>query len=607
MCSVSFVSLWLKMVLATSYIPENLIEEIRQRASIVEVLSEYVSLKKVGMNYKGLCPFHSEKTPSFTVNLQKGIFHCFGCGIGGNVFSFLMRYKQYTFLEAVEVLAKKTGVRLPARGGGAADVKALEFQEKLYTLHKESACYFHHYLMGSQEGQVAREYLRKRGLDEVAMKSFLLGYAPPGWERLRRKFSNFSEEVLLASGLVIRREKGEGYYDRFRHRLMIPICDDKGKVIAFGGRTLGDEEPKYLNSPETLLFSKRNTLFGLHLSKESIRQEGYAILVEGYFDFITLFSKGIRNLVATLGTSLTAEHLKVLRSYTQKIYLVFDPDAAGIKAVQRTLDLFLNPGLHAYVVSLPEGRDPDVVVRELGVDRFKVYLQEAKPLVDFMIDQLVAKWDLTILDNQIACVNEILPILSKIANDIERTEYLKLAASKIQISDKALLEELKKISFSGSEFPRIAPKKRKAPSREEWLAVALLWKPELIATYKDQINLSYFTDPLLKKILSEVLMLENYEQPLQSRMLDLLDQEGDRNYLSNLFIRLNDFFTDENIETIVTDCLKRLREFRILSLKPALTRQVHESHQKKATEETMSLLEKKNKIILESREIFSKD
>jgi DNA primase len=590
-----------------SYIPENLIEEIRQRASIVEVLSEYVPLKKVGGNYKGLCPFHPEKTPSFTVNPQKGIFHCFGCGVGGNVFSFLMKHKQYTFPEAVELLAKKTGVRLPPRSGRTTDTKALEFQEKLYTLHREVAYHFHHYLVGSQEGQVAREYLKKRGLDENVIKSFLLGYAPPGWDRLRRKFSGYSDEVLLAAGLVIQREKGGGYYDRFRQRLMIPICDDKGRVIAFGGRALGEEEPKYLNSPETLLFSKRNTLFGLHLSKEEIRREGCAILVEGYFDFIMPFSRGIKNLVATLGTSLTAEHLRLLRPYTQKVYLVFDPDVAGVKAVQRTLDLFLSSDIRASVVSLPGGCDPDVAVRELGVEGFKDCLKSAKPLVDFVIDQIVARWDITILDNQIACVNEILPILSKISHEVERIEYLKLAASKIQISDQALLEELKKISFSRSETPKITSKKRKAPSREEYLVVALLWKPDLIATFKDQLDPAYFTDPVLKKVISEVLALEDYPSSLQSKALDLLDREEDRNYLSSLFVKLNRSFTDENVQIIVSDCLKRLKEFQLRSSWPALTRQMLDTYQKKAIEETVLLLEKKREIVRKTQEIFSKE
>ena len=571
----------------------------------MEVISEHVPLKKVGANYKGLCPFHPEKTPSFTVNPQKGIFHCFGCGVGGNVFSFLMKHKQYTFPEAAELLAKRAGVRLPPRAGRVADAGTLELQEKLYALHKEAAYHFHHYLVGSPEGQAAREYLKKRGLGEAVVKSFLLGYAPPGWERLRRKFSSYSEEVLLASGLVVKREKGEGCYDRFRHRLMIPIHDDKGHVIAFGGRALGDEEPKYLNSPETLLFSKRNTLFGFHLSKEEIRREGYALLVEGYFDFISPFSQGIKNLAATLGTALTAEHLRILRPYASKVYLVFDPDAAGVRAAQRTLDLFLSSDLRAYVVSLPEGRDPDAVVREWGASRFKEYLKSAKPLVDFVIDQIVAKWDVTILDNQIACVNEVLPVLSKIPHEVERTEYLKLAANKIQISDQALLEELKKISFSRSEIPKIAPKKRRAPSREEWLVATLLWEPGLVATFKDQLDPTYLTDPVLKKVVSEVLLLEDYQPSLQSRVLDLFDQEEDRNYLSRLFMKPGSFFT--NVEMMVSDCLKRLKESRIQSIKRALTRQVQEATQQKVSQEINSLLKKKSEIVSESREIFSKD
>jgi DNA primase len=593
--------------LTTPYIPENLVEEIRQRASIVEILSEYVSLKKVGSNYKGLCPFHSEKTPSFMVNPQKGIFHCFGCGIGGNVFSFLMKHKQYTFLEALEFLAKKTGVRLPSRSGRSVDTKTLEFEEKLYNLHKEVAYHFHHYLVGSQEGQIAAEYLKKRGLSDAIVKSFLLGYAPPGWERLRHKFSNYSEETLLAAGLVIKREKGEGCYDRFRHRLMIPICDDKGRVIAFGGRSLGDEEPKYLNSPETALFSKRHTLFGLHLSKEEIRREGSVILVEGYFDFITPFSYGIKNITATLGTSLTTEHLKTLRPYTQKVYLLFDPDAAGVKAVHRTLGLFLESDIRASVVSLPEGRDPDVAIREFGLDGFKTYLRDAKPLIAFVMEQIIARRDVTVLDNQIACVNEILPILRKISNPVEQMEYLKLAANKIQISDQALLEELKRIPFSRSGSPQIAPKKRKAPSREEWLVAALLWKPELILTFKDQLDVTYFTDPILKKVVLEILALEDYHQNFQSKALDLFEQEEDRGYLSNLFMKLNSSFTEDNAGTIVSDCLKRLQESRIHTIKKALTRQVHEATQQKGYEEITSLFEKKRKVLSESREIFSKD
>ncbi|RLB90675.1 MAG: DNA primase, partial [Deltaproteobacteria bacterium] len=342
----------------SEFIPDDKIADVRNTADIVDLISEYVVLKKVGKNFLGLCPFHAEKTPSFTVSPEKQIFHCFGCGQGGNVFNFVMQYQNLSFPEAVRFVAKKYGIEISARNMSAAQKRKFAQREKLFQINEDAVDYFRKALVDTSSGERGRKYLAKRRMTPEVIERFWLGYAPMGWNNIVRYFS--SKKVPLddveTTGLVI--AKKGGYYDRFRDRIIFPILDIDQRVVGFGGRSLDNSLPKYLNSPETPVYHKRSILYGLHANKEMCRKAGSVFIVEGYFDLLSLYCHGIKNVVATLGTALTQEHLRILKGYAREFILVFDSDNAGIKAAERSLSLFAEEKANIRIVILPEGRDP---------------------------------------------------------------------------------------------------------------------------------------------------------------------------------------------------------------------------------------------------------
>jgi DNA primase len=344
------------------YIPEDRIEEIRNRINIVDLVSEYITLKKAGRNYLGSCPFHKEKTPSFTVNAEKQIYHCFGCGEGGNAFSFLMKINNMTFPEAVRHLAGKLGVPLPSWEFTPEEKSRQDLRESLHRVNQLAADYYAKTLR-SAAGSAGRGYLDKRMIKPEIIETFRLGYAPEGWRNLRDHLQK--EKIPLKhaeqAGLLVSRKDGD-YYDRFRGRLMFPIEDINGKVIAFGGRIIGEGEPKYLNSPESSAYVKGRNLYGLARAKNAIRRDDYLIIVEGYFDLLALWNNGIPNVAATLGTALTREHVDLIKRYTGAVAVTFDTDAGGKAALERSMSLFLEKGLRAKAVVLPDGKDPDEFV-----------------------------------------------------------------------------------------------------------------------------------------------------------------------------------------------------------------------------------------------------
>ncbi len=371
-------------------IPEDVIQRIRERADIVEVVGSHLSLSKAGQNYKGLCPFHSEKTPSFTVSPSRQMFHCFGCGEGGNVFGFLMKIDGATFPAAVRTLGERYGIEVDPQPASPAARQRTESRERLLILNRQAAEFFHRALVSDPNGQAARLYLEKRGMTPSTIEQFGLGYAPAGWDLTLSALTKAGSKIedLALAGLVVPREQNSragqtapGYYDRFRGRVMFPIRDLQKRVIGFGGRILDDGQPKYLNSPETPLFSKSRTLYALDVAREGISQSEEMVLVEGYFDAIALHQAGLTNVAATLGTALTSEHIELIRRFTHRIVLVFDPDTAGVRAALRSMDLFLDSGLTVRVVSLPAGEDPDTFVRGQGLDSFKALIQRAPSLL----------------------------------------------------------------------------------------------------------------------------------------------------------------------------------------------------------------------------------
>ena len=422
------------------FIPDNVIDEVRGAADIVEVVSNYVNLTRSGGVYRGLCPFHAEKTPSFTVNPGRRIFHCFGCGVGGNVFRFLMLQKGISFPEAVAELAERHGIELPRIDSG----RIREQKGRKISLYKavDLARDFFREELAGPGGRTAREYLDRRGLGGPLVDEFQLGWAPPGWESLRMYLESkkVPTELMAQAGLVKQRADGRSHYDTFRARVICPISDLDGRTVGFGGRLLENDErqPKYINSPETPIYSKGRLLYGLDRNRVRIRDSRRVLIVEGYFDLLSLAAHGVRNTAATLGTALTAAHLRLLKGYVDEVVLVFDADPAGRAAAARALPLFMAAGLEARVLVLPDGRDPDDFVRESGPAALEELIEKAGSLLKYYLDQVLARHPDTLAGKSQA-TKEVLEVISGVENPADQDLLRGAAAERLGVSEKALM------------------------------------------------------------------------------------------------------------------------------------------------------------------------
>ena len=487
-------------------------EEVRAAADIVKIVGDYVRLRKAGANFVGLCPFHQEKTPSFAVHPTRQIFHCFGCGVGGDVFKFVMLMENVTFPEALERLAQKAGVKLPERHGGAADdANALE-RTALYRIHEVAAQFFAAQLSGTAEGRAAKAYLADRGLDDQTLADFHLGYAPSQGSILARTLaeSGFGGEVIDKSGLVVPGRDGSARLDRFRRRVIFPVTNESGKVAAFAGRALGDEQPKYLNSPETPIYTKSRILYHLHEAGPSIRKLDGAILVEGYMDCIALASVGVQNVVASCGTSLTESQVRLLGHYTRRVTVNYDPDTAGIAATERSLGLLLEEGFEVRVLTLPGGLDPDSFIRKHGVEAYRERLDQAPAYLDYLADRAAAKHGLATPEGKVRAVNDVLPYLVKVSNPLLRQEMASRLAERLHVNERLLREELKKAAQSGrSEMPA-APQEAvlRLTEAEQDLIRAFLDDADLTSEFLPRLAEEGICDglagePIFRKLLAE--------------------------------------------------------------------------------------------------------
>jgi DNA primase len=420
-------------------------DRVKQQADIVRVVGEYVRLKKSGQNFSGLCPFHSEKTPSFAVHPVKQIYHCFGCGVGGDVFKFVMEMEKIPFPEAIRVVAEKCGIAVPrARERTPEERKENQQRTSLVEMHREAAAFFVQQLNGTPEGKAAKAYLLDRGLDSEAVAQFGIGFAPSGGEALLGTMKQkYPEKVLEASGLFSRDQSSGRLYDRFRRRVMFPIANESGKIVAFGGRALGDDLPKYLNSPETPIYSKSNVLYHLDRAKESLRQRDFAVLVEGYMDAIAVARAGISNVVASCGTSLTEPQVKLLSRFTRRVVVNYDPDTAGQAATERSLTILLEQGAEVRVLALPGGKDPDSFIRAEGAAAYTKLLNEAPPYVDYLIAR-ARKMDLTTAEGKLRAVNFLMPYVQRIPDRILRSEWATRIAQQLRIEEPVLRESMRK-------------------------------------------------------------------------------------------------------------------------------------------------------------------
>ncbi|MFN0122216.1 MAG: DNA primase [Blastocatellia bacterium] len=427
-------------------IPRGFSDELRNQADLVRVVSDYVTLKKKGRDYAACCPFHHEKTPSFYVSPGKQIFKCFGCGKAGSVFDFVMEIEGVNFPEAVRIVADKSGVMVPqVEKTPDQDARNRE-REDLRQLNQWAVEFFESQLHETAEGRRALEYVEKRGITPDNIRAFRLGYGPNSWDAMSAYLAKrgASRMQIERSGLVSLRDSGTGYYDKFRGRLMFPINDAQGRVVAFGGRIIGEGEPKYLNSPETALYTKGQHLFGLSHARDSIRRRGYAILVEGYMDFLVPFQYGVQNLVASLGTALTETQVKLLGRYARKIVVNFDPDSAGVAATKRSLETLLGAGFRVNVLTLPDNLDPDEYIRSAGSEGYYKLLKNSQSFLDYIVEQAVGENDLTRPAGKVATLNAILPYMKLVTDRVELAEQCERIADRLKIDSKLIREEFLK-------------------------------------------------------------------------------------------------------------------------------------------------------------------
>src|SRR4026208_579628 len=447
--------------------PQTFIDDLKRQADIVKVVQDYVSLKKKGANWMACCPFHKEKTPSFSVSPAKEIFYCFGCHKGGSVFNFVMEIERVPFPEAIKIVADKVGMPLPKMVDDGRFEARRQESDTIIHLNGWAMEWWQQQLESSNEGRIAREYLKDRGITDETVKTFRLGYAPDSWDALSIYLRNkgATQEHIDRSGLVASNEDNTRSYDRFRGRLMFPVLDAQGRPIAFGGRTLKGEDAKYINSPETAAHVKGRNLFGLNLTRDEIRRQGYAILVEGFLDLIVPYQFGVRNLVASLGTALTNDQVKLLSRFARKVVVNYDGDRAGVQAAKKAIEILLTEDLEVKVLVLPDNADPDEFIRKLGASEYQRQRGEAQTHIQFVIDQAVRDRKLTNPAQKEAAIEEVLPFIRAVRSRIQKREYSDIAMDSLRVADPSPRRDLWQ-SLRGSDVGR-PPVKRESGSRSQ--------------------------------------------------------------------------------------------------------------------------------------------
>ncbi len=506
-----------------NFIPEEKIAEIRNIADIVDVVSESVLLKKTGRNYVGLCPFHSEKDPSFTVSPDKQIFYCFGCGAGGNVFSFLMQHNGFSFPEAVKMLATRYGIQIPIQQMTPDQKRRLNERESLLAINKLALDFFNNALFNTTAGKKALDYLKERGMTQDTIDTFRLGYAPAGWDNLFTYFKKkrMSSALIETCGLLIPRKNKNGHYDRFRDRIIFPIFNASMEIIGFGGRVLGDSLPKYLNSPETPLYNKSRSLYGIHRAQNACRQSESVFIVEGYFDLLSMHQHGVTNSVATLGTSLTEEHIRLLKGLIGqkgRAILVYDSDDAGIKAAGRSIEVFDKGHIDAQILVLDTGYDPDSYLFKFGTQSFMKSAAKALGIISFLLESALKEHGLTV-EGKIRILNDLKEPLVSIKDAVARSLYIKEIAERLGVEEQAVLEKIKEVSakkapegkgrssihlYNKASMESGASSRKKLEATgsrfERQIISMMLQFPEILAEISKREVLEYFEDNTLKAI-----------------------------------------------------------------------------------------------------------
>ena len=578
---------------------EEILNEVRQSNDIVDVISQYVHLKRSGRNFFGLCPFHNEKSPSFSVSPDKQIFHCFGCGVGGNVITFVSQIEGLNFVETVQMLAERANIQLPTLQNNG-DTQREILKDKVYKVNEFTAEYYHQNLYKPQ-AKMAQEYVKKRQLTNETLKSFRIGFSGKFDELYQElKKQGFQEQEILESGLVNKNERGQ-YIDRYRNRLMFPICDARGRVIAFGGRVLDDSKPKYINSPENVVYSKGRHLFGLNVAKKGDTKK--LLIVEGYMDVISLHQRGITNVVAPLGTALTEQQGWLLRKNSEQIILSFDSDDAGIKAKLRAIDILQNMGCDLRVIQLEGAKDPDEYILKYGNMRFQNAVDKAFSVVEFKVKILKKELNLDNTNDKIKFLNEIAKLISKVDNTMEREVYIEKIAKEYDISKEAIYAEVNKLTYKNDKSEKILEKAKpvithkkvetkevpQAIKRRENTIISILLSGDLsiFEIIKQNIKPEDFQDEINHEIAKK--LYEEFEKGNSNinGIIDTLEQEQQ----NQITMIMAEDYEIENLEKAIDDIIQAYKRDKLNNRKLEileLLEQTSNNEEKKELEKELS-------------------
>ncbi len=583
-------------------IAEHTIAEILDRNDIVDVIAEHLSLKKMGRNFKACCPFHHEKTPSFVVNRDKQIFHCFGCGVGGNVISFVMQYDRVDFPTAAKILAQRVGLVVETSQSDRSS-PGQSLKETLYQINEMAAAFFHEILLSNEvQSQPAQQYFKDRGVKLDTVKKLKLGFALESWDHLinHLRSKNMSLSTMEKSGLIIAKDKSEGFYDRFRGRVIFPIFDVRSRCIGFGARALSAREgAKYINSPETAIYAKREHCYGLHLSKQAIAQKDCVVVVEGYMDFLTPFQSGFENIVASLGTSLTTEQVRLLRRYTKNVVMLFDSDKAGQSAIVRNLDLLIDEEMDVKVAVLDQGDDPDSFVRQHGVEAFCQRIDQAKPLFNYKLSFLYDKYDRSTIEGKAKISSEMLPTIAKVRHYIAQEGYLRQLSQELSVSETALSLEMNKINTTPRETPVVVQESRPPVSArpvERQLLRLLLEEERMIQEAHREIDVSEFQDHHVRPVVEQIFGLVGQTQQMNvSQLVHYFKDQEIVAFLSELMAA--PFPLEGDKDLLRKDYIQRIKNDRVRAERKQLCLEIQQAEAQGQEEMLTELKKRFNQLI----------
>ena len=573
-------------------IAEDMIRQIIERSDIVEVIGRYVTLKKAGNSFKALCPFHHEKTPSFVVNPDKQIFHCFGCGVGGDVVGFILRQERLEFPQAVRFLADQAGIIIPEDQEQVPGIPK-SLKDEIYKINEWALVFFHETLLTSRQPQAkaARDYLKSRGVDLETVKSFRLGYVPDEWDSLIGvlKQKDVSLELMHQAGLVVAREKN-GYYDRFRGRIIFPIFDINSRPVAFGARSLNETEgAKYINSPETPVYTKGRHLFGLNLTKTSVGEMDHMVVVEGYMDMIMPFVHGIKNIAASLGTALTVDQIRLIRRYSSNVVMLFDTDPAGQAAIVRSLDLLIDEGMNVKVATLSEDQDPDSFIRRFGVSAFEERLKGAQTLFDYKFDWLSGQYDPKTIEGKTKVCQDMLTTISRFKSEVSKFELMRLLAERTHVPETVIFKQAQNQLSPSSQMNRM-PVAKQAPVKtvkaikpqEELLIALFLDDHQWVLKAQELVELENFTEGLARDMVQKIWQMtqENFEWSNAQLMIKLENQEA-----QSLVAKLLSSVHARRVDTsrAFGDCIKLMQAESIAKQKEQLQKEIQETEVRRET------------------------